>query len=56
MLKRTNYRRAIATLVATLALTGVTVATATPAEAVNGVRGTNFRVVSDTNFRVVNGV
>lgn len=35
---RTNFRKTISVAVALLALTGATVATTAPAEAVNGVR------------------
>lgn len=37
-MRKTNYRKLIASAVAVLALLGTTVATAAPAEAVNGVR------------------
>ena len=45
----TNFRRIAASVVAVLALTGATIATTAPAEAVNSVR-----VVKGTNY--VNGI
>ena len=40
-MRGTNYRKLIASVFAILALTGASVATAAPAEAVNGVRHSN---------------